>query len=486
MGSVKGPVGLLLSLDRDIDVPLHEQLERELRDAIRTGRLRAGAPLPSSRSLAAGLDISRGVVTTAFAQLAAEGYLDTRQGAPNRVARGVRAQASPPRAPALLPRYAYDFTPGLPDLAGFPRDRWLRSVRAAWREAPLDAIGHGDPRGAPELREALADYLARVRGVVADAEHLLVCTGFRQGLSLSCRWLHGQGIERIAMEDPGWHAQRLIAEEAGLEVSPIPVDGNGIDIEALARSGADAVVVTATHQFPTGVVLSAERRVSLIEWAERGDRLVIEDDYDAELCRDRIGALQGLAPDRVLYIGSASTRLAPGMRLGWMIPPSWLSWALISAKAIEDAGSEIAGQLALADFISRGELERHLRRMRLRYAERRETLLATVARELPDWRPQPSAGGLYVLVELPAGTDESAVLAAAARRGLGIEGVALHSYRGASGPALLLGHAQLSAPAIERGVTLLSDAWFSVDPPAPSRSARRTSRRVEVEHATDS
>lgn len=199
MGSPKGPVGLLLLLDRDVDVPLHDQLERELRDAIRTGRLRAGAPLPSSRGLAAELGISRGVVTTAFAQLAAEGYLDTRQGAPNRVARGVRAQASSPPAPALLPRYAYDFTPGLPDLAGFPRDRWLRSVRAAWRVAPLDAIGHGDPRGAPGLREALADYLARVRGVVADAEHLLVCAGFRQGLSLVCRWLHGQGIERIAI-----------------------------------------------------------------------------------------------------------------------------------------------------------------------------------------------------------------------------------------------------------------------------------------------
>ena len=163
---------------------------------------------------------------------------------------------------------------------------------------------------------------------------MLVCTGFRQGLSLTCRWLRANGVEHVALEDPGWHAHRLIVEEAGLAVTPVPVDAEGIDVVELARTGAEAVVVTPAHQFPTGAVLSARRRAALIEWAERGDRLVIEDDYDAELCRDRVGALQGLAPDRVLYIGSASKRLTPGMRLGWMLPPSWLSWALISAKAI--------------------------------------------------------------------------------------------------------------------------------------------------------
>jgi GntR family transcriptional regulator/MocR family aminotransferase len=195
-----------------------------------------------------------------------------------------------------------------------------------------------------------------------------------------------------------------------------------------------------------------------IEWAERGDRLIIEDDYDSELCRERVGALQGLAPDRVLYIGSASKRLAPGMRLGWMLPPSWLSWALISAKAIEDAGSEIAGQLALADFIARGELERHLRRMRLRYAQRRQTLLAALERELPDWHPCGGTGGLHQLVVLPGHVDEPALLAAAARHGVGIEGLSLHSYTGDRPPGLVLGHAHLAEPAIERGVRLLADA----------------------------
>jgi GntR family transcriptional regulator/MocR family aminotransferase len=317
-------------------------------------------------------------------------------------------------------------------------------------------VGYADPRGVPELREALADYLGRVRGAAADPEHLMVCTGFRQGLSLTCRWLRSGGIEQLALEEPGWHAHRLIAEEAGLAVIPIPVDGEGIDVAALDASGAEAVVVTPAHQFPTGAVLSSRRRAALVEWAERGDRLVIEDDYDGELCRERVGALQGLAPDRVLYIGSASARLTPGMRLGWMLTPSWLSWALISAKAIEDAGSEIGGQLALADFIARGELERHLRRMRLRYALRRDALLGALARHLPEWRPAPARDGLHLVVQLPEGVDEPSLLAAATRAGVGIQGLSLHSYTGGCPPGLVLGHAHMSEPAIERGVQLLA------------------------------
>ncbi len=450
---------------------MYEQLERTLREAIRDGRLPAGACLPSSRALAAELGISRGVITSAYEQLAAEGYLETRQGAPVRVAGGARTQAPRSPAPPLEPRLAYDFTPGLPDLAGFPRDRWLRSVRAAWRETALDAVGYGDPRGVPELREALADYLSRARGTAPDPEHAIVCTGFRQGFSLTCRWLRSGGIEQVALEEPGWHAQRLIVEEAGLTVTPVPVDHEGIDVGALQSTGADAVVVTAAHQFPTGVRLSARRRAALIEWADRGDRLIVEDDYDAELCPDRVGALQGIAPDRVLYIGSASKRLAPGMRLGWMPPPSWLSWALISAKAIEDAGSEVAGQLALADFIARGELERHLRRMRPRYRHRREHLVRSLAQALPDWRPSDAIGGLHTTVALPAETDEPALLAAAARRGVGLEGLSLHSYTGECPPGLVLGHAHLAEPAIERGVQLLADAAATLTP-----AARRSPR----------
>ncbi len=447
-----------MELDRRGERPLHEQLEGTVRDAIRDGRLPPGARLPSSRGLAGELGVSRGVVTSAYEQLVAEGYLETRQGAPVQVARGARAQPPRPPTPSLQPKFSYDLTPGLPDLAGFPRERWLRSLRRAWRETALDAVGYGDPRGVPELREALADYLGRVRGAAADPEHLIVCTGFRQGLSLTCRWLRANGIEHVALEDPGWHAQRLIIEETGLSVTPIPVDAEGIDVATLAASDADVVIVTPAHQFPTGAVLGARRRAALIEWADRGDRLIIEDDYDAELCRERVGALQGIAPDRVLYVGSASKRLTPGMRLGWMLPPSWMSWALIAAKAIEDAGSETAGQLALSDFIVHGELERHLRRMRRRYQQRRERLIAALSRELPDWRPSQFGGGLHLTVALPGQTDEPALLAAAARHGVGVEGLSLHSYTGDCPAGLVLGHAYMAEPAIERGVQLLTEA----------------------------
>jgi GntR family transcriptional regulator/MocR family aminotransferase len=455
---------LLVEIDRSSELPLHEQLERSLRENIRRGRLPAGSRLPSTRGLAAELGVSRGVVTEAYGQLDAEGYLDTRQGAAVRVAKVVGAAV--PRAPArsLLPTFPYHFHPGLPDLAGFPRDRWLRSLRAAWRESPLEAVGYGDPRGVPRLREALADYLGRVRGAACDPETMLMCTGFMQGFSLLCRWLHGQGVEAIAVEDPGWHVHRLIAEQAGLRTIPVPVDEHGLCVQVLASTDAAAVLVTPAHQFPMGCALSRERRAALIEWAQDGERLIVEDDFDAEYRYDRVavGALQGLAPERVLYIGSASKRLAPGMRLGWMLLPSWLAWQLISAKAVEDGGSEVVGQLALCDFIEGGELDRHVRRMRLRYRHRREALLQSLTSRLPQCLPSGAQAGLYELVTLPDGVNESALLAAAAARGVGMEGLAWHRFAHGGPPGMLLGYGNLSEPAIEHGVRLIAEALEEV------------------------
>jgi GntR family transcriptional regulator/MocR family aminotransferase len=459
MGPASTGPELLLSIDRASELPLHEQLERSLREGIRSGRLLGGMRLPSTRSLAAELGVSRGVVTEAYGQLAAEGYLETRQGAPVRVTRAVQA-AVRPAARSLLPTFPYYFHSGLPDLAGFPREAWLRSLRAAWRETPLDAVGYGDPRGVPRLREALADYLGRVRGAAADPESMLVCTGFMQGFSLLCRWLYGHGVETIAVEDPGWHVHRLIAQQAGLRMVAVPVDEQGLEVDALDELNVGAVLVTPAHQFPTGAVLSSERRAALIEWAQENERLIVEDDFDSEFRYDRVavGALQGLAPERVLYIGSASKRLAPGMRLGWMLMPSWLTWQLVALKAVEDGGSEVVGQLALCDFIERGELDRHVRRMRLRYQQRRQALLLAVERWLPDCKPCGTEAGLFELLLLPEEVDEPALLQSAAARGVGIEGLSWHRFAHGGPPGVLLGFGNLAEPAIDQGVRLIGEA----------------------------
>jgi GntR family transcriptional regulator/MocR family aminotransferase len=470
MDTQAGPVdrrpspGLLVEIDRASELPLHEQIERALRARIRSGSLSSDTRLPSTRALAQELGVSRGVVTEAYGQLAAEGYLTITQGAPVRVARAVRTAS--PRAPArsLLESFPYHFHPGLPDLAGFPREAWLRSLRSALRDSPLAAVGYGDPRGVPELREALAGYLGRVRGVEADPEHTLVCTGFSQAFALICRTLRGRGVERMALEDPGWHMHRLIVENAGMEVVPVALDEHGLRVEQLARTDAAAVLVTSAHQFPTGVVLAPARRAALIEWAE-DERLIIEDDYDAEYRYDRVavGALQGLAPEQVAYVGSASKRLAPGMRLGWLLTPSWLAWELTAAKAVEDAGSEVIGQLALCDFIARGELDRHVRRMRLRYQSRREALLEALERWLPQGRVMsPGAAGLFELLELPEGVEEPRLLRASAARGVGIEGLAWHRFTPGGPPGVLLGYGNLSEPAIEHGVRLIAEALEEV------------------------
>ena len=404
--------------------------------------------------------MSRGVVSEAYGQLASEGYLAIRQGAPVRVAAAVQRQR--PREPArsLLPSFAYDLRPGVPDLAGFPADAWLRSLRAAWRAAPFAVLGEPDPRGLPELRETLAGQLARVRGAAADPEHVIVCAGFRAGFSALCRWLRGQGAERVAVEDPGWHPHRLAIEQAGLAVVPVPVDEHGLRVDALDATGARVVVVTPGHQFPTGAVLSRERRAALVEWAAAHEALIVEDDYDSELSEQRPGAAQGLAPERVVLIGSASKRLAPGLRLGWMLTPSWLTWPLTTGHAIEAAGGDVIAQLALRDFVERGELERHLRRMRGRYAARRSTLLDALARRLPEVRVReaPSAG-LFVLAGLPGTVDESALVARAAAAGVGLEGLGLHRFEPGGPGGLVLGYGALPEPALERAVELLAGVW---------------------------
>jgi len=450
---------LLVRLDRRSGETLSAQLERQLREAIREGRLKPGTVLPSTRALAAQLGISRGLVVGAYGQLGAEGYLVLRRGATPRVARAVsRPVVLEPEPHEQRPRY--NLRPDLPDYAGFPREEWAKSYRAALKRAPDGELAYGDVRGSPGLRAALASYLGRARGVAGGPEHTFVCGGFAQAVGLLCGVLRRLGRETIGIENPGHAVVREIVARTGLRTVPIPVDEEGIDVEALDRAGADAVLVTPAHQFPTGVVLSPDRRAALLAWAERWDAIVVEDDYDAEFRYDRapVGALKGLAPERVAYLGSASKTLAPALRLGWLVAPSALVRPLADQVLYSFIASPRFEQLAFADFLERGELDRHLRRMRVRYRSRRDVLVLALERELPDVEVRGIAAGLHVVGVLPAGTDEPRVLAEARARGIGLYGLGEHRVGAPGEPALLLGYAVSKEPAIRTAVQALAEA----------------------------
>ena len=457
------PAELLVPLHRDDPAPIHQQLERELRAAIRSGRLAPGSALPATRTLASQLGLSRGVIVEAYEQLVAEGYLTSRHGGGTWVARRGSGPERTPDAhlePAADPRI--DFSYGHPDVTQFPRAAWLRSLRRVLNEAPSARLGYLDARGAPELRAALAAYLNRVRGSEADPERMVVCNGFAQALSLGIEVVKAAGGRRIAAEDPGQTDTATAVHRHGLELVAIPVDDAGIVVDALERSAADAVVVTPAHEFPTGAVMSAERRAALVAWAAARDALVIEDDYDAEYRYDRepIGAVQGLAPEHVLYAGSASKTLAPGLRLGWVICPARLVGPIAAAKDASDRGSAGLEQLAFADFLARGEFDRHLRRMRPIYRRRRDVLLEGLHRHLPALRPMGASAGLHVAAWLPDGVDESAVLERATALGVRVTGLTrYHLDPSRARGGLLFGYGSATEPEITEGTRLVGQAF---------------------------
>ncbi len=448
---------LLLHLDRASPEPLHRQLGGGLRHAIRDGGLEAGTAVPSSRGLAAQLGVARGVVVEAYEQLVAEGYLVSRPGGTTRVAAGL---AAPTRSPVELEpvTYAFDFRTGRPDVTEFPRAAWVRALRRALESAPASRLSYLGTHGVPELRIALAAYLNRVRGTAADPVDVVVCSGFAQGLGLLAATLAARGATRFAMEDPFAPDYRAIVVRAGLEVVSIPVDDEGMRVDLLAGAAVDGVLVTAAHQYPVGAVLPPARRSALLDWARATGSIVVEDDYDAEFRYDRepVGALQGLAPDHVVYAGSASKTLAPGLRLGWLVAPPSLAAGIAETKEAIDQGSQAMDQLALAELLDAGEVDRHLRRLRPIYRRRRDTLLASLARHLPELVTTGAAAGLHVLAWLPDGADEAGITAAAEEAGIAISG--LTPRRVAPGPpGLIFGYGGIAESAIERGVALLAE-----------------------------
>ncbi|MFF2571010.1 PLP-dependent aminotransferase family protein [Streptomyces sp. NPDC058084] len=310
------------------------------------------------------------------------------------------------------------------DAAAFPRTAWLTSARRAVAAAPNDAFGVGDPRGRPELREALTEYLARARGVRAEPDRIMICSGFAHGLGLLGKVLGGTW----AVEAYGLAFHRAVLEEAGSRTVPLTVDASGARVEELPDRGVRAALLTPAHQFPTGGPLHPQRRVTVIDWARSCGGVLVEDDYDGEFRYDRqpVGAVQGLDPDRVVYIGSVSKSLSPALRLGWMVLPGWLVDDVLAAKGPREMWSGVVDQLTLADFITSGAYDRHLRHMRRHYRRRRDLLVGTLAERTPHIRVGGIAAGLHAVLELPDGTEDT-VLRATRRQGLALDG--LRPYR---------------------------------------------------------
>jgi len=434
--------GLDLYLRAAAGAGRRDGLERGLREAIRAGRLAVGTRLPASRSLARDLGVSRGTVTHAYAQLVAEGYLIGRHGSGTYVAERATLATPPPGAPPRPgpKRPRHDLRPGTPDLTTFPRAAWLAATRRVLNEAPAEAFGACDPAGRPELREALAAYLGRARGVVTAPGRLVICNGYAQAINLLARVFADDGHHKaFAFEDPCLPKLPAAARRAGLATPVVPVDDEGARVGDLT---ADALVVTPAHQYPLGVTLSARRRGALVDWTRATGGLLVEDDYDGEFRygRQPVGALQGLAPERVVYAGTASKTVAPGLRLAWLALPGHLVEPVTRAKEQADRYAPVLEQLVLADLIDSGGYDRHVRRCRTRYRRRRDRLVTALAGHVPHLALTGIEAGLHAVLELPDAEAENEARARARRAGVAVDGLADYYAASAARSGLVIGY----------------------------------------------
>ncbi|WP_166902918.1 PLP-dependent aminotransferase family protein [Mycobacterium sp. DL440] len=423
---------------------LTDWLADALRSAIADGRLTAGTRFPATRILAGELAVSRGVVVEAYRRLADEGLVSGHAGGGTHVlTQPVRPPRAGPTAPAVSrlphPRLpvgeGIDLSPGVPDLSAFPRSTWLRAERAVLAETSPEDLGYGDPRGHPRLRAALAPWLGRTRGLRIAPDDILVVAGVAQAVALLAQQLRGEGLDTIAVEDPGSRGAVDELEYWGLRPVPVPVDDDGLLVTELAATGAPTVFLTPAHQFPTGVVLGPHRRRELLEW---DGELIIEDDYDAEYRYDRapVPSLHPSAPDRIAYAGSTSKSLAPALRLGWVVAPPQRHPDLVAAKHATDLGSPTVPQLVLARLLESGEYDRHVRLMRARHRARRDAL----AEGLAGLQVTGVAAGLHLLVTLPEDVDDAALADDLRAAGVLVHPVSWHR-RLPGPPGLVLGYA---------------------------------------------
>ncbi|RNL86907.1 MocR-like pyridoxine biosynthesis transcription factor PdxR [Halostreptopolyspora alba] len=454
-------------------------LTARLRAAIAEGTLSVGSRLPAGRVLAAELGVSRGVVTEAYRRLGEDGHVVGRGRA------GTVVVAVPVTAPAPGPVPAHhrsadpfaappeddafdalraapariDLSPGLPDLAAFPRTAWLRAHRAVLDELGAGDLGYGDPRGAFPLRRAVSGWLARNRGISVGPGEVVVVSGVAQALALLAQILRGQGVTAVAVEEPGSLGARRHLAYWGMDTPPVDVDDRGLDVDRLRATGAAAALLTPAHQFPTGAVLSGDRRRDLGRWAGDGG-LVLEDDYDAEhrYGRPPVPAVQAMLPESTYYTGSVSKLLAPALRTGWVVVPPRHREALVNAKRYADLGGAVLPQLVLARLMDSGDLERHLRLLRRRHRRRRDAMLEAIARHLPGARVHGSAAGLNLMVTFDGDSEDRHLAAAALEYGVKIHPLSWHRQRRRARPGVVLGYAARTPTEIAEGVALLARA----------------------------
>ena len=454
--------GLDLHLRIDRSHGLRTGLEQALRDAVRDGRLSPGAWMPSSRALAQELGVARGTVSQVYEQLTAEGYLAANPRSGTLVApRPGRAPAPafPPAVAFRQPVDGFDLRPGLPDLSMFPRREWLAATRHVLQTMPHTDFAYGDPTGHAGLRSALAGYLGRSRGVITTAEHIIVCPGYTHALRIVCEALRGSAI---AFEDPTLLDYPALAEHVGLRVTRIPVDGSGLRTGEL--TGEAAAVITPAHQFPTGVTLSPQRRIDLLDWARRTGAVIVEDDYDGEFRYDRqpVGSLQGLAPDHVVYAGTVSKSVAPGLRIAWLAAPTHLVPRLREVLRFDEVHVNVIDQLVLAHLIREGELDRHLRRCRTRYRRRRDQLGRAVAERLPGTQLSGIAAGLHAVLRLPGDVrDEPELLSRLTTHGVAVDRLSSFHHRPENSPlGLVIGYATPPQSSYDGAVAALVDGVY--------------------------
>jgi GntR family transcriptional regulator/MocR family aminotransferase len=464
---------LLVELDRASREPLRRQLERWLRAGIEDGSLPDGTRLPSSRGLAEHLGVSRGVVVDAYDQLTAQGFLLSRQRrAPVVCAAEVPSSAPPPPDSP----YRFVLSPNAPDPGLFPRRQWLRATAEVMRELPNQELDYpSDWRGPMRVRTALAGYLTRVRRVNAGLDRLILTFGYLHSVDLICRVLAAQGARRIAMENPSIPEQAAIARSHGLAVDTIPVDEAGLVVEQLFDTEAEAVIVTPAHQFPLGMVLSAQRRRAMASWATQRQGVIVENDYDAEFRYDGspIGAVQSLAPERTIYLGTTSKTLAPAVRLGWMVAPAEIAGTLAGIQRNHGGGFIGINAHVLAQLLLSGAYERHVQRCRRTYRRRRDALVRAIAAELPHLKVLGIAGGLHLTLRLPPACDVDSVVETVRSEGIDIRPLSHYASTPIDQPGLVLGYGRLSQSSLPGVVHALAQA---VDAATPATVSPRRAR----------